>query len=236
MAEQQTFRMRITFAKQGRLALLSHLEVARAIERAVRRAQLPFAVSQGFSPHMKIAFGAALPVGVGGTHEMVDLQLLRYVRPEEALLALQKESVPDLMVKECVYIEPKAPAASAAFPLQHVSCAAVGRAGAAAGARAGAYHPQEEGEGARRGRLPGGGDAPRGGVADVHLGAEALGKPSPDKLLAACLDQANAPDDQEQEVPLAFLVDNAWTQSIEPPADDQPLRVLSMTRIDQRAK
>ena len=117
MAEQQTFRMRITFAKQGRLALLSHLEVARAIERAVRRAQLPFAVSQGFSPHMKIAFGAALPVGVGGTREMVDLQLLRYVRPEEALLALQKESVPDLMVKECVYIEPKAPAASAAFPL-----------------------------------------------------------------------------------------------------------------------
>lgn len=68
MAEQQTFRMRITFAKQGRLALLSHLEVARAIEAVpVRRAQLPFAVSQGFSPHMKIAFGAALPVGVGGT-------------------------------------------------------------------------------------------------------------------------------------------------------------------------
>ena len=56
-------------------------------------------------------------MGVGGTHEMVDLQLLRYVRPEEALLALQKESVPDLMVKECVYIAPKAPAASAAFPL-----------------------------------------------------------------------------------------------------------------------
>ena len=117
MAEQQTFRMRITFAKQGRLALLSHLEIARALERAVRRAQLPFAVSQGFSPHMKIAFGAALPVGVGGTHEMVDLQLVRYVRPDEALAALQAASVPDLMVKECVYIEPKAPAASAAFPL-----------------------------------------------------------------------------------------------------------------------
>lgn len=84
--------------------------------------------------------------------------------------------------------------------------------------------------------LPGVGDAPRGGVADVHLGAEAHGSLRPDKLLAACLDQANAPDGQEQEVPLAFLVDNAWTQSIEPPADGQPLRVLSMTRIDQRAK
>ena len=148
MAEQQTFRMRITFAKQGRLALLSHLEVARAIERAVRRAQLPFAVSQGFSPHMKIAFGAALPVGVGGTREMVDLQLLRYVRPEEALLALQKESVPDLMVKECVLHRAEGTCGFGGVPAEHVSCAAVGRAGAAAGARAGAYHPQEEGEGA----------------------------------------------------------------------------------------
>ena len=72
MAEQQTFRMRITFAKQGRLALLSHLEIARALERAVRRAQLPFAVSQGFSPHMKIAFGAALPVGVGTPLPLVE--------------------------------------------------------------------------------------------------------------------------------------------------------------------
>ena len=222
MAEQQTFRMRITFAKQGRLALLSHLEVARAIERAVRRAQLPFAVSQGFSPHMKIAFGAALPVGVGGTHEMVDLQLLRYVRPEEALLALQKESVPDLMVKECVYIEPKAPAASAAFPLSTYRALL---------SAAPAQLPVPEQVHIIRKKKEKVLD-----VADFLVGEMPTGSLRPDKLLAACLDQVNAPDDQEQEVPLAFLVDNAWTQSIEPPADDQPLRVLSMTRIDQRAR
>ena len=224
MAEQQTFRMRITFAKQGRLALLSHLEVARAIERAVRRAQLPFAVSQGFSPHMKIAFGAALPVGVGGTHEMVDLQLLRYVRPEEALLVLQKESVPDLMVKECVYIEPKAPAASAAFPLSTYRALL---------SAAPAQLPVPEQVHIIRKK--------KEKVLDVAsltftLEQKPTGSLRPDKLLAACLDQVNAPDDQEQEVPLAWLVDNAWTQSIEPPADDQPLRVLSMMRIDQRAK
>ena len=72
MPDPNLFRLRMTFCKQGRLAMLSHLEVARALERAVRRAGLPFAVSQGFSPHMKIAFGAALPVGVGGTHEVPD--------------------------------------------------------------------------------------------------------------------------------------------------------------------
>ena len=117
MAEKRLFRLRVTFCKQGRLALLSHLEVARALERAVRRAGLPYAVSQGFSPHMKIAFGAALPVGVGGTHEVFDLQLERYVAPERALAALQAASVADLMAKSCRYLEPSAPAASVAFPV-----------------------------------------------------------------------------------------------------------------------
>ena len=95
---QQIFRLRLTFAKQGRLAMLSHLEVARALERTVRRAGLPYAVSQGFSPHMLIAFGAALPVGVGGTHEIADVRLTHYVSADKALSALQEASVADLMV------------------------------------------------------------------------------------------------------------------------------------------
>ena len=117
MADPRLFRLRVTFCKQGRLALLSHLEVARALERAVRRAGLPYAVSQGFSPHMRIAFGAALPVGVGGTRECFDLLLERYVSPERALEALQAASAPDLMAKSCAYLEPTAPAASVAFPV-----------------------------------------------------------------------------------------------------------------------
>ena len=110
------FRLRCIFIEQGRLAMLSHLEVAHTLERTVRRAKLPFAVSQGFSPHMKIAFGAALPVGVGSTCEIFDLQLTEYVAPDKALTALRAASVPDLMVQECRYIEGKAPAASVAFP------------------------------------------------------------------------------------------------------------------------
>ena len=97
--------------------MLSHLEVAHALERVVRRAGLPFAISQGFSPHMKIAFGAALPVGVGSTCEIFDLQMTDYVPADRALKALQAASVPDLMVRECRYIEKSAPAASVAFPL-----------------------------------------------------------------------------------------------------------------------
>ena len=112
----RVFRLRCTFIERDRLAMLSHLEVAHTLERTVRRARLPFAISQGFSPHMKIAFGAALPVGVGSTCEIFDLQLTEYIAPDAALDALQKASVPDLMVQSCRYVENKAPAASVAFP------------------------------------------------------------------------------------------------------------------------
>ena len=116
MTDPRLFRLRVTFVEEGRLAMLSHLEVAHTLERVVRRAKLPFAISQGFSPHMKIAFGAALPVGVGSTCEIFDLQLTEYVAPAKALAALQEASVPELMVQECRYIEHNATAASVAFP------------------------------------------------------------------------------------------------------------------------
>lgn len=117
MSDPSNFRLRVYFRKVGRLAMLSHLEVARALERAVRRAGLPYAISQGFSPHMKIAFGAALPVGVGGTRECFDLQMTRYIAPEKVSDALTKASVTDLMVISCEYIGPRDPAASVAYPI-----------------------------------------------------------------------------------------------------------------------
>lgn len=117
MADPRLFRLRVTFRETGRLAMLSHLEVARALERAVRRAGLPFAVSQGFSPHMRIAFGAALPVGVGGTAEFFDLFLTDYVPAERALTALQEVSPADLYPTEARYIEARDAAASVACPV-----------------------------------------------------------------------------------------------------------------------
>lgn len=117
MADPRLFRLRVTYRKTGRVAMLSHLEVARALERAVRRAHLPFAVTNGFSPHMRIAFGAALPVGVGGLRECFDIFLTEYVAPTKALEALIAASPEDLMPLSCAYVEPNAPAVSVAFPV-----------------------------------------------------------------------------------------------------------------------
>lgn len=110
------FRIRVTYAMTGRLVMLSHLEAARAIERTVRRSDLPFAVTQGFSPHMKLAFGSALPVGVGGLAEIFDVTMTAFVPPAEALARLRAASAPDLMPCDVRYIDKTVKAASVAYP------------------------------------------------------------------------------------------------------------------------
>ena len=117
MSDAPQYRYRVTFGKTGRLALLSHLEITHALERMVRRAELPFAVTQGFSPHMKIGFGAALPVGVGSTCEVVDLYLTEYMAPSEVLHRLAQMSPANLFPTNVSLISEKAPAASIAYPL-----------------------------------------------------------------------------------------------------------------------
>ena len=82
MADPRLFRLRVTFCKQGRLALLSHLEVARALERAVRRAGLPYAVSQRvLSAHEDRLRRRAARGGGRHAPECFDLLLERYVSP-----------------------------------------------------------------------------------------------------------------------------------------------------------
>ena len=116
MSDPALFRYLVTFSKQGRLALLSHLEVTHALERMIRRAGLPFAVTQGFSPHMRIGFGSALGVGVGSTCELFDLYLVRYLPPAQVLEALRKASPEDMMPTAVRAASPRDAAASVAFP------------------------------------------------------------------------------------------------------------------------
>ncbi len=87
MAET-TFRARVRYGKTGPLRHLSHLEVVHACERSARRAGLPYAVTKGFSPHMRIAFGPALPVGTAGLGEYYDVWLRSYVPSADVLASL----------------------------------------------------------------------------------------------------------------------------------------------------
>lgn len=111
------FLLRIRYRITGRLAYLSHLETIRSIERIVRRAGLPFAITEGFNPHMKIAFGPALPVGAGSQTEYVDVRLKDYVEPRQALEALQAAAPTNLMPLACEYVPVGSDAIDVAYPV-----------------------------------------------------------------------------------------------------------------------
>lgn len=82
-------RLRLTYAKTGALAYVAHLDLVRAWERAFRRARLPLAYSQGYSPHARLSLGAPLPVGAEGTHELLDVWMDPRVAPADAERALR---------------------------------------------------------------------------------------------------------------------------------------------------
>ncbi|HEX5042651.1 MAG TPA: TIGR03960 family B12-binding radical SAM protein [Candidatus Polarisedimenticolaceae bacterium] len=69
------FRYRVRFAKEGRARFLGHLDLTRALLRALRRARVPLVYSQGFNPKPKVAFGPALSVGISSEGEYVDLEV-----------------------------------------------------------------------------------------------------------------------------------------------------------------
>jgi len=68
-------RLRIRFAKLGKVRFTSHRDVARIWERALRKAALPVAYSEGFSPRPKLSFGLALSTGFESHAEYLDIQL-----------------------------------------------------------------------------------------------------------------------------------------------------------------
>ena len=73
----------IKFAKEGELCFISHLDLQRCWQRCMRRAGLPVAYSAGFSPHMRLSFASALPVGATSEAEYAEVWFARPVAADE---------------------------------------------------------------------------------------------------------------------------------------------------------
>ena len=74
-------RLRIRYAKRGRMRFASHRDVARAIERGVRKAGIPVAYSAGFSPHPRISYSGGAPTGSASEAEYLELSVTRRCEP-----------------------------------------------------------------------------------------------------------------------------------------------------------
>jgi radical SAM-linked protein len=141
-----TFRLRINYRKSGRAAWLSHLEVTRALERCIRRAGLPYAITGGFSAHMRLAFGPALPVGTASDCEYADVWLTAYVPAPEALAALGLVQAPGMEAIGCTYVAAGEPALTvthrlASYAIRVLQPAAAGVSGDNSAAYAQRYAP-----------------------------------------------------------------------------------------------
>jgi radical SAM-linked protein len=102
-------RIRLSFAKGEALKYISHLDLARAWERLFRRAKLPVAYSRGFTPRPRFQIAAALPVGVRGQAELLDLWLTQPLPPEAVLERLRPSMPPGLTVLKAEEVDLHAP-------------------------------------------------------------------------------------------------------------------------------
>jgi radical SAM-linked protein len=95
-------RLRVRYAKRGPLRFTSHRDFARAFERAVRRAGVPIAYSQGFTPHPKISYVSAAPTGVASEAEYLEIGLQARMEPEQVRAALDAALSPGLDVLDVI--------------------------------------------------------------------------------------------------------------------------------------
>jgi radical SAM-linked protein len=87
-------RLRIRYAKRGRLRFTSHRDFSRAFERALFRARVPMAYSSGFNPHPRISYAGASPTGAASEAEYLEIGLSEVVDPEAVRRDLDA-SLPD---------------------------------------------------------------------------------------------------------------------------------------------
>jgi radical SAM-linked protein len=87
-------RLRVRYAKRGRLRFTSHRDFSRAFERAVVRARIPMAYSSGFNPHPRISYAGAAPTGAASEAEYLEIALAQVVEPDDVRHALE-EALPD---------------------------------------------------------------------------------------------------------------------------------------------
>jgi len=99
-------RLRVRYAKRGRLRFTSHRDFSRAFERAVFRARVPMAYSSGFNPHPRISYAGASPTGAASEAEYLELALAEVVEPADVAARLEEALPPGLDVIEVVTVEP----------------------------------------------------------------------------------------------------------------------------------
>lgn len=105
-------RLRIRVGKLGDMALIGHLDFARLMDRAIRRASLPIAFTGGFHPGPRISPANALPLGITSTGEIIDFELTEVIDPAEFETRLRSQLPADIPIYETSEISLQMPSST----------------------------------------------------------------------------------------------------------------------------
>lgn len=105
-----TQRLRVTFAKGEEVKYISHLDLMRLWERALRRANVPLVYSQGYNPRPKISIAFPLAVGITGQEELLDVTLERPLAPRDFASAVERQLPTGISLSEVEEVYPTLPA------------------------------------------------------------------------------------------------------------------------------
>ena len=103
-------KMLVVFEKKERLRHVGHLDLMRAMQRAMRRSGVPIAFSQGFNPHLLVTFAAPLSVGMPGLREVMEVPLSAEISEEEFKEKLRAALPPELPCVAVRAVEDRHPA------------------------------------------------------------------------------------------------------------------------------
>lgn len=103
-------KMLVVFEKGERLRHIGHLDLMRAMQRALRRSGLPIAYSQGFNPHVLLTFAAPLSVGMPGRREIMEIPLSAEIGEASFLEQLKRALPPDLPCLSARAVDDRHPA------------------------------------------------------------------------------------------------------------------------------
>lgn len=96
---------RIMYGKKRPLRWISHMDLVRTLERAVKRARVPIAHSEGFNPRPRMSFYSQLAVGITGEAEPMTMELTEKVDPKELVCALNSALPEGLIVRSAEEVE-----------------------------------------------------------------------------------------------------------------------------------
>lgn len=106
-------RLRLRFSKGGPTRFIGHLDLARALERALNRARIPVAYTQGYNPRPRMQFASALPLGFTSEEELADIWLEEKMDPTRARKQMMERMAPGIVVHEVWEVPLSAPAMQA---------------------------------------------------------------------------------------------------------------------------